>query len=56
MPAAAPHSRFTQARSADKRAAQQRVMQMIFPEDLNRGQSIGEPKSEQSNAEFDWVN
>jgi integrase len=47
---------YSQARSADKRAAQQRVMQMIFPEDLNRGQSIGEPKSEQSNAEFDWVN
>jgi hypothetical protein len=47
---------YSQARSADKRAAQQRVMQMIFPEDLNRGQSIGEPKSEQSNVEFDWVN
>lgn len=25
----------SQARSADKRAAQQRVMQMILPEDLN---------------------
>jgi len=26
----------SQARTADKRAAQQRVVQMIFPEDLNR--------------------
>jgi hypothetical protein len=33
---------YSQARSADKRAAQQRVMQMIFPEDLNRDDSIGE--------------
>ena len=29
---------YSQARNADKRAAQQRVMQMIFPEDLNRNE------------------
>ena len=29
---------------------------MIFPEDLNRGHSLGEPESEQLNFEFDRVN
>ena len=33
---------YFQARTADKRAAQQRVVQMIFLEDLNREQWIGE--------------
>ena len=37
---------YSQGRNGDKRAAQQRVVQMIFPEDLNRDQSIGEGNSE----------
>ncbi len=47
---------YSQARSADKRAAQQRVMQMIFPEDLNRDDSIGEGDSEHSNVACEWIN
>jgi hypothetical protein len=47
---------YSQARTADKRAAQQRVVQMIFPEDLNREQSIGERDPEHSGATFEWVN
>jgi hypothetical protein len=44
---------YSQARTADKRAAQPRVMQMIFPEDLNSDQAI-EPDSEHSAVAFDW--
>jgi integrase len=47
---------YSQARSADKRAAQQRVVQMIFPEDLNGDQSIGERDSEHSSVAFEWIN
>ena len=47
---------YSQARTADKRAAQQRVVQMIFPEDLNWEQSIGECDPEHSGATFEWVN
>lgn len=47
---------YSQARTADKRAAQQRVVQTIFPEDLNRDQSIGEPDSEHSSVAFEWIN
>jgi integrase len=47
---------YSQARTADKRAAQQRVVQMIFSEDLNRGQSIDERNPEQPAVTFDWVN
>ena len=47
---------YSQARAADKRAAQQRVLQMIFPEDLNREPSIGEGDPEQSGLTFEWVN
>ena len=47
---------YSQARTADKRAAQQRVVQMIFPEDLNADHSIGEHDSEHSNVSFDWIN
>jgi integrase len=47
---------YSQARTADKRAAQQRVVQMIFPEDLNRDHPIGEGDSEHSNVAFDWIN
>ena len=47
---------YSQARSADKRAAQQRVMEMIFPEDLNRDDSIGEGDSEHSNVACEWIN
>jgi integrase len=45
---------FSQARNADKRAAQQRVMQMIFPEDLNSNELGTEP--EHANTYFDWIN
>lgn len=47
---------YSQARSADKRAAQQRVMQMIFPEDLNRDHSIGESDSEYASVTLEWIN
>lgn len=47
---------YSQAHTADKRAAQQRVVQMIFPEDLNREQSIDERNPEQPAVSFDWVN
>jgi site-specific recombinase XerD len=47
---------YSQARTVDKRAAQQRVVQMIFPEDLNREQSIGEQEPEQSGITFESVN
>jgi len=47
---------YSQARTADKRAAQQRVMQVIFPEDLNRDRSIGEVDSEHSNFACEWIN
>ena len=47
---------YSQARTADKKAAQQRVVQMIFPEDLKRDQSIAEYDSEHSNVSFDWIN
>lgn len=47
---------YSQARTADKRAAQQRVMQVIFPEDLNRDHPIGECDSEHSNVALDWIN
>ena len=46
---------YSQARTADKRAAQQRVVK-IFPEDLNADHSIGEHDSEHSNVSFDWIN
>ena len=47
---------YSQARTADKRAAQQRVVQTIFPEDLNRDHSIGEGDSEHSNFACEWIN
>lgn len=47
---------YSQARSADKRAAQQRIVQMIFPEDLNRHDPMGDADSEHSNVAFDWIN
>jgi len=47
---------YSQARTADKRATQQRVVQMIFPEDLNREQSIDERNTEQPAVTFDRVN
>jgi len=47
---------YSQARTADKRAAQQRVVQMIFPEDLNRDRGTAEKDSESSTVEFEWVN
>jgi len=46
---------YSQARNADKRAAQQIVMQMIFPEDLNSNElGTGEPL--QATTGFDWIN
>ena len=45
---------YSQARNADKRAAQQRVMQMLFPEDLNSNELGTEP--EHANTYFDWIN
>jgi integrase len=47
---------YCQARSADKRAAQQRVMQMIFPEDLNRSEANVQPPSEHLDNAFEWIN
>ena len=47
---------YSQARTADKRAAQQCVMQVIFPEDLNRDHPIVECDSEYSNVALDWIN
>jgi hypothetical protein len=47
---------YSQARTADKRAAQQGVVQMIFLEDLNRERSIGERDPDQSGVTFEWVN
>ena len=47
---------YSQARTADKRAAQQRVVQMIFPEDLNGDQSIAQHESEHSENAFEWLN
>jgi site-specific recombinase XerD len=47
---------YCQARSADKRAAQQRVVQMIFPEDLNRDNAIAQAESECPDNAFEWVN
>ena len=46
---------YSQARTADKRAAQQRGMQVIFPE-LNHDHPIGECDSEHSNVALDWIN
>ena len=46
----------SQARPTDKRATQQKVVQMIFPEDLNRDQPITDRDSEPSNVAFDWIN
>jgi len=43
---------YSQARTADKKAAQQRVVQMVFPEDLNS--EIREPDTEHPNIAFDW--
>jgi hypothetical protein len=47
---------YAQARTADKRTAEQRVVQMKLPEDLNRELSIGECDPEHSGATFEWVN
>jgi hypothetical protein len=47
---------YSKARTADKRVAQQKVVQMIFPEDLNRDQPITDRDSEPSNVAFDWIN
>jgi hypothetical protein len=47
---------YSQARTADKRAAQQRVVQIIFPEDLNSEPSIRECNPGLSGATFEWVN
>jgi site-specific recombinase XerD len=47
---------YSQARTADQRATQQRVMEMIFPEDLNRDLSIREGDLEHSGVTFEWVN
>jgi hypothetical protein len=47
---------YSQARTADKRAAQQRIVQMIFPEDLNWEQSIAELDPAQSTVTFEWIN
>jgi hypothetical protein len=40
----------------DKRAAQQRVMQMIFPEDLNGNEWVTEPEPVQADSVFEWIN
>jgi site-specific recombinase XerD len=47
---------YSQARTADKRAAQQRIVQMIFPEDLNREPSIRDADSDYSQVGFEWIN
>ena len=47
---------YCQARSAAKRAAQQRVVQMIFPEDLNRDKAIAQAESEHSDNALEWIN
>ena len=47
---------YSQARPIDKRAAQQKVVQMIFPEDLNRDQPTTDRDSEPSSVAFDWPN
>jgi hypothetical protein len=41
---------------AEGDSAQQRMVQMIFPEDLNRDQSIGELDSEHSSGALEWIN
>ena len=46
---------YSQARNGDKRAAQQRVMQMIFPEDLNGNEWVTEPEPVQADG-FEWIN
>ena len=47
---------YSQARNADKRAAQQRVMQMIFPEDLNGNEWVTEHDPVQVDIGFEWIN
>jgi len=47
---------YSQARTADKRAAQQRVVQMIFPEDLNGEPSLRDADSDHSRVGFEWIN
>ena len=47
---------YSQARTSDKRAAQQRVVQVIFTEDLKRKQAVGERDTEQSGVTLVWVN
>ena len=46
---------YSQARNGDKRAAQQRVMQMIFPEDLNGNEWVTEHEPVQADG-FEWIN
>src|SRR5688572_20644929 len=47
---------YSQARIADKRAAQQRVVQMIFPEDLNGEPSIRDADSDHAQVGLEWIN
>lgn len=46
---------YSRARKGDKRAAQQRVMQMIFPEDLN-SRELGNSEPVQAKSGFEWIN
>jgi hypothetical protein len=46
---------YSQARNADTRAAQQRLMQMIFPEDLNGNDWVSEHGPVQADG-FEWIN
>ena len=47
---------YSQARNADKRAAQQRVMQMIFPEDLNRNEWVTAHEPAEADSASEWIN
>jgi hypothetical protein len=47
---------YSKARNADKRAAQQRVMQMIFPEDLHGNEWVTEHEPVQADSGSEWIN
>ncbi|HSE22301.1 MAG TPA: hypothetical protein VLB68_11620 [Pyrinomonadaceae bacterium] len=55
MRAVGPHLRFTPRRETQISAAQQRVMQMIFPENLNR-RELGNGEPRQAKSGFEWIN
>jgi hypothetical protein len=46
---------YSQATNGNKRAAQQRVMKMIFPEDLNGDEWVIEHEPVQADG-FEWIN